>query len=214
MDFEDYKREIRLIERQNHVEQDMYSIIATVIRERMTFKNCSLRDVSSRRRTKNESEKLFWGISGFPDFVILSEEYDCKTPKREELLGAVEVKAKIGDLINRENIQLKGHIMWFNKVIYTDGLIWKYYEYKPDKEAFGVIKNLQSVSYYKVKDKWNYKVLPQINSFNEKKYLKWEVSLIESGGFGAYKWEKIEKWNELLKKLEEEFHQMTRDFVR
>lgn len=52
MTFNDYIREIELIEKQNCVEHDLYSIIANVIRGRKNIKNLSLRVVSNRNRTK------------------------------------------------------------------------------------------------------------------------------------------------------------------
>ena len=51
MNLERYKTEIELIEKQNHVEHDLYNIIAEVMRERQSFFNVSLRDVSNRQRT-------------------------------------------------------------------------------------------------------------------------------------------------------------------
>lgn len=61
MEFKDYIREIELIQKQNYVEQDLYSVIATVMRERENIKKLSLRDISNRRRTgtNNEKEKIF-----------------------------------------------------------------------------------------------------------------------------------------------------------
>ena len=47
--------------KQSKVEQDLYSVIASVMRERENIKKLSLRDISNRRRTgaDNEKEKIF-----------------------------------------------------------------------------------------------------------------------------------------------------------
>ena len=66
--FDDFKEEIELAFIQNAcVEIELYSIIASVIRESNNKQKLSIRDVSSRRKSKI-SEK-FYGSSGFPDLV-------------------------------------------------------------------------------------------------------------------------------------------------
>lgn len=70
--FDTYKEEIELIDAQNRVELDLYSIIAYIIRTAKSSKRISLRDVSGRRET--DFSKAFIGLSGFPDFVIRTRE--------------------------------------------------------------------------------------------------------------------------------------------
>lgn len=122
-DFENYIEEIELIDAQNRVEFDLYSIIANIIRARKESGKISLRDVSGRRRT--EFAEIFEGKSGFPDFVVRERVKNNDTPP----LGAIEVKYTGRDLDDCESIeQLKGHIESYKKVIYTNGLQWRYYE--------------------------------------------------------------------------------------
>ena len=92
MTFTNYIREIELIEKQNCIESDVYSIIAGLIRGRKNIKNLSLRNINNRRRTKKGNEKFFWGVCGFSDFVILSEDYVGNEPCMEKVFGAIEVK--------------------------------------------------------------------------------------------------------------------------
>lgn len=201
MEFKDYIREIELIQKQNYVEQDLYSVIASVMRERENIKKLSLRDISNRRRTgtNNEKEKIFYGIDGFPDFVVLSEDFVANDPCKEKVFGAIEIKyadCYLKDI--KDNMQLKGHILWFNKVLYTNGLEWKYYEYFPADNNLNIIKKLQN-NMYNWRKNSNYKF-----SEYEKKLLKsldhiepkWSVHLKDETFHDN-------NWNELIKKLSE-----------
>lgn len=70
--FDRYKEELELIDTQNRVELDLYSIIANIIRSAKSAKNISLRDVTGRRET--DFSRKYMGDSGFPDFVVRSRE--------------------------------------------------------------------------------------------------------------------------------------------
>lgn len=120
--FGTYKEELELIDAQNRVELDLYSIIAHIIRSTKFAHNISLRDVTGRR--VSNFSKTFKGNSGFPDFIIRSREKN----KDADILGAVEIKYMSKDLNNPNNIkQLYGHIESYKKVIYTNGLEWRFY---------------------------------------------------------------------------------------
>lgn len=204
MDFNCYKREIELIEKQNPVEQDLYSLIANVIRERKSFNKFSLRDVSNRRRTKkNRLEKLFYGISGFPDFVVLDLDFLGDKPCKKKILGAVEVKyigGKLKDIKN--NMQLKGEILWFNKVIYTNGLEWEYYNYLPDSNKVTLISNIQENMYklkYGEKHKWTKEEQKLLDSLNDIQP-KWSASIMTKKSMNGSKID-YNAWQDLIKKL-------------
>lgn len=202
MTFANYRREIKLIEKQNCIETDLYSIIASVIRERENFKTLSLRDVSTRRRTKNGNEKLLWGVCGFPDFVILSEDYAGDKPCMEKIHGAIEIKGigKEAQDIDK-NIQLKGHLLWFKKVIYTNGLVWKYYEINPNDIICDKIKELQNNTYKKHEYTWSESDRELFNHLNELKPKT--ISLINGEGKvkdNEYNWDEKE-WDNLLEQL-------------
>lgn len=206
MRFDDYIREIALIKKQNFVEQDLYSIIACLIREKENFKSLSLRDVSNRRRTKSgyELEKLFYGIGGFPDFVILTEDFISEKPSKKNMLGAIEAKY-IGCTLKdiKDNMQLKGHVLWFNKVLYTNGLDWQYYEYSPGKNP-NVEQIQNSLYFWRKKDKypWNSKDLSLLESLNMLEP-QWNISLISENDDGnTINWEKSQ-WIELQRKISE-----------
>lgn len=125
-----YKEEIELIDAQNRVECDLYSIIAYMIRASKQGVNISLRDVSTRRGT--EFSEIFMGEAGFPDFVIRTR----KRSNDAKVLGAIEVKYITEDLDLEKHLkQLRGHINSYNQVIYTNGLVWRFYKldkYKRD----------------------------------------------------------------------------------
>jgi len=120
--FDTYKDELELIDSQNRVELDLYSIIAFVLRFSKSSNVVSIRDVSGRRGS--EFSKIFIGNSGFPDFVVRSRE-KSNTAK---ILGAVEIKYISENLDDQKHFnQLSGHINSYKKVIYTNGLEWRFY---------------------------------------------------------------------------------------
>lgn len=120
--FDIYKEELELIDSQNRVELDLYSIIAYIIRTAKSSKHISLRDVSGRRET--DFSRVYMGDSGFLDFVVRSRE-KSNTGK---VFGAVEIKYISENLDDQNHLnQLSGHINYYKKVIYTNGLEWRFY---------------------------------------------------------------------------------------
>ncbi|MGJ7913378.1 hypothetical protein [Neobacillus sp. LXY-1] len=130
-DFDMYTDEIELIQTQNRVECDLYSIIACIIRERKQSNKISLRDVSARR--KSEFSTSFIGNSGFPDFVIRER---IKS-NNAATLGAIEVK-RVGQDLDKHLEQVKGHLISYKRVIYTNGLEWRYYKGSIDSRRWKV----------------------------------------------------------------------------
>lgn len=142
---EDYIEEIGLIEKQNYVEAELYPIIADIIKP-------TLKDSLSKRyvfgRRKSNMGQIYYGLSNFPDIVILDKTYENKSRKSikikewKKLRGCVEVKNLNHRLITEEEIkstlsnsfehltremgQLIGDLLWYKKVIYTNGIQWRF----------------------------------------------------------------------------------------
>ncbi|WP_172925326.1 hypothetical protein [Streptococcus sp. 477] len=142
---EDYIEEIGLIEKQNYVEAELYPIIADIIKP-------TLKDSLSKRyvfgRRKSNMGQIYYGLSNFPDIVILDKTYENKSRKSikikewKKLRGCVEVKNLNHRLITEEEIkstlsnsfehltremgQLIGDILCYKKVIYTNGIEWRF----------------------------------------------------------------------------------------
>ncbi|QNO14374.1 hypothetical protein HYG86_06105 [Alkalicella caledoniensis] len=128
-DFRLYQRELELIYMQNPIECELYSIVACLIRERNQNKKISLRDVSTRRKSEFSGSEIYASKSGFPDFVILSEDFylfDDKFRDTSKILGAVEIK-RMTVKLNGKSKQLLDHIAKFKKVLYTNGFEWRLY---------------------------------------------------------------------------------------
>ncbi|WP_252189010.1 hypothetical protein [Streptococcus pseudopneumoniae] len=92
--------------------------------------------------------QIYYGLSNFPDIVILDKTYENKSRKSikieewKELRGCVEVKNLNYSLITEEKIkstisnsfehitgemgQLIGDLLWYKKVIYTNGIEWRF----------------------------------------------------------------------------------------
>lgn len=149
---EEYIEEIGLIEKQNYVEVELYPLVADIINP--TLKNSlSKRYVFGRR--KSNMGQIYYGLSNFPDIVILDKTYENKSRKSikieewKKLRGCVEVKNLNYSLITEEKIkstisnsfehitgemeqltgemgQLIGDLLWYKKVIYTNGIEWRF----------------------------------------------------------------------------------------
>ena len=139
-----YSEEIKLIEKQNDVEAELYPLVAGIIQP--TLKNLSKRYVFGRQRSS--MGQIYYGLSNFPDIVILDKSYENKSRKSikiedwRQLRGCVEVKNLNHRLIAEEEIkstllnnfehmtqemgQLIGDLLWYKKVIYTNGLQWRF----------------------------------------------------------------------------------------
>ncbi len=123
--FENYKKEIKLASIQNAcVEMELYSIVASLIRESKNKCKLSIRDVTSRRKTKI-SEK-YYGESGFPDFIVLDQKFE-----KPEILGCIEIK-RPSIAIDENDTQIKGHLKSFKRVIYTNGIVWLFRGFNDD----------------------------------------------------------------------------------
>ncbi|MBZ4283575.1 hypothetical protein LAJ55_12210, partial [Streptococcus pneumoniae] len=92
--------------------------------------------------------QIYYGLSNFPDIVILDKNYQNRARKSIEieewkkLRGCVEIKSLKHDLITEEKIkstisnsfehitgemgQLIGDLLWYKKVIYTNGIEWRF----------------------------------------------------------------------------------------
>ncbi len=114
---------MELIDTQNRIECDLCSIIAYIIREGEQGDKISLRDISVRR--KSDFSRGFIGEKGPADFVIREREKSNEA----KVLGAIEVKY-INEDLGKYLDQLNSHIDKYKKVIYTNGLIWRFYEEK------------------------------------------------------------------------------------
>lgn len=130
--YEYFKEEIELAFIQNScVEIELYSIIASIIRESKNKCKLSVRDVSNRRKT-SISEK-YYGDAGFPDFVLLAR---TKEPDAQQY-GCVEVKMPTVSL-DKYYDQLEGHLQKFEKVIYTNGIRWTFFEKSKENLIFDI----------------------------------------------------------------------------
>lgn len=204
-EWEEYISEIELIEKQNNVEYDLYSVIAPILKRREDLKEYSIRDISHRRRTKEGRERLFWGIKGFPDFVIMDKNYDQKeTYDKSVIYGVIEAKYVNKPIDDSEDkLQLKGHLLSFGTVIYTNGYIWKIYKNTKNNKAG--IKTQENKSYAtKAEDK---KTWEEIDNWLNKK-----VKSLDKYSLGTFilkkdeesSWNKTE-WDRLIKALNKFF---------
>ncbi len=92
------------------------------------------------------------GEAGFPDFVVLERKKSRDAAK----FGCIEAKRPYDNMEITE--QIEGHLSSYGKVIYTNGLVWKFYKEKKENEkvyTLGSIKlkNKQAIIWEPV-DNW------------------------------------------------------------
>ena len=150
----EYAEEIKRIEEQNNVELEIYPMAVDIIGP--TLKNWSKRYVFARKRTARG--QIYYGLSSFPDVAILDRSFrnmpneEISAEDWEKLKGCLEVKSLGKKLITKEEIetvlnektqtlisdemgQLLGEVLWYKKVIYTNGIEWRFLhvdEYKDE----------------------------------------------------------------------------------
>lgn len=142
---EKYQKEIKLIQAQNNTEIELYPLATEIIQT--ATEGLSKRYVFGRKKSKKGN--VYYGLSSFPDIAILDKDF--KDTDRDEikeddwngLIGSLEIKAlgnklfNIGEirecLLNKEKKvtqdegQLIGEILWYKKVLYTNGIEWEYF---------------------------------------------------------------------------------------
>lgn len=145
MNKEEYLDEIELIREQNNVEFEIYPLAAELISS--TLKNLSKRYVFARKISN--LGQIYYGISSFPDIAIVTRDFKNKDNYKldfdnwNKLKGCIEVKALDSFLLDLKNLkerisseeqlsnnqlkevsQLIGEILWYKKVLYTNGVKW------------------------------------------------------------------------------------------
>lgn len=130
--YNSYKEEIELALIQNAcVEIELYSIVASIIRESNNPRKLSVRDVSSRR--KSSLSRKFYSAVGFPDFVVVERKMTSSPVQ----YGCIEVKMPTVPL-EKHFDQVLGHLQSFKKVLYTNGIRWIYYEDTLETSCFDI----------------------------------------------------------------------------
>ena len=160
MDFYKYIDEINLIKNQNNTERDLYYLVKQMLEPYCC--GLSLRIVAER--IKSELGQIFYGISSVPDIAILdrdfvnNQHYKITGKNRDKLKGCIEVKnlgeklymlEELKEEFDNENVgtaagQLAGEILWYKKLLYTNGKEWKLFTFNNsgeyNDEIIGIVK--------------------------------------------------------------------------
>lgn len=105
------------------------------------------------------------GEAGFPDFVVLERKKSRDAAK----YGCIEAKRPYDNMEITE--QIEGHLNSYGKVIYTNGLVWKFYKEKKENEKVYTVgsiksKNKQAIIWEPV-DNW-YELMSFLEDWNWK----------------------------------------------
>lgn len=159
MDFYKYIDEINLIKNQNNTERDLYYLVKQTLEP--YCRGLSLRIVAERR--KSELGQIFYGISSVPDIAILDRDFNNEKNKvinkenRDKLKGCIEVKNLgeklytlkelkkkfINGNVETDEGQLAGEILWYKRLLYTNGKEWRLFTFNNsgeyDDEIIGIV---------------------------------------------------------------------------
>lgn len=193
--YEEFKREVELIIKQNPLECELYSIVAAIVREAVCAgKSISLRDVTLLRKQSNNTNaedrkyKTKDGLYGTVDFLLIHREYTYFSRKTNNILGGIEVKAlhESLDRFTRQKSGLfVGAVTTFKSMIYTNGLKWKLYKYQPNEE-----------------DKYKLEWAVELGQYCEEDGLLKSKNAVISDK-DIVKWKDASEWDNLLCKLRE-----------
>lgn len=160
MDFYKYIDEINLIKNQNNTERDLYYLVKQMLEPYCC--GLSLRIVAER--IKSELGQIFYGISSVPDIAILdrdfvnNQHYKITGKNRDKLKGCIEVKnlgeklytlTELQEEFENKNVgtaagQLAGEILWYKKLLYTNGKEWRLFTFynsgEYDDEIIGIVE--------------------------------------------------------------------------
>lgn len=96
MELKEYMREIYLMNNQYGQEEELYPLINILLRQTINDKTLSIRDIHNARTVKdNNTREALKGDGGFPDIVILSENFGSNDEYLNEKYGCIEAKTKL-----------------------------------------------------------------------------------------------------------------------
>ena len=134
MKFSEYELELQLAYKQhpkNSREEEVYSLILTLLRDVYSEKiyNEKVFSIRDIHQSPNPRIDTLYGEAGYPDFAFYSQnlEDDTNPNEKEKILGVVEAKA-IGETYKNDVVHILGEIKSFKKVLYTNGILWKFYD--------------------------------------------------------------------------------------
>lgn len=145
--YDEFKREIGFIIKQNPSENELYSIVPAIIRERENAKTFFVRDVSNLNQTPNRQNQKdrMYKISedkyGAIDFLVMKPDYEYSKRNVTSILGAIEIKALFSKLDSERNkkVQFVKGLKTFGKLLYTNGIEWRFYKYDKDSNSITLV---------------------------------------------------------------------------
>ena len=87
---------------------------------------------------ESKLSKNLEGEAGFPDFVVLERKKSRDAAK----YGCIEAKRPYDNMEITE--QIEGYLNSYGKVIYTNGLVWKFYKEKKENEKVYTVGSIKS----------------------------------------------------------------------
>ena len=151
MNFNTYIKKLKEVQDKSHLENGYSHIVYQMFEISLDDEKYSIVDTSSLKRTINKATAP-WDVIAVPDFVITKKDYFFDDiQKSDDILGCIEVKYKDADVANTDRLcsstQSKGYLEVYNKAIYTNGWIWRFYDGTQDFIEINFRRNLENKTY-------------------------------------------------------------------
>jgi hypothetical protein len=152
MNYNTYINKLNEVIQKSHLENGYSHIIYQIFDIILDDSKFSIVDTSCLKRTQDKSLAPK-NVIAVPDFVITRKEF-CFTniqKNEKDILGCIEVKYIDNDVKNPTRLLDKdekiGYIGIYNKVIYTNGWIWRYYTSENEYREINFIENPSNKTY-------------------------------------------------------------------
>lgn len=130
-----YQRKINDIITKCPIEAGVEILVYRLLDECIDDTQLSLVDIN---RIQTDMDERFVTDGGIPDIAVLSNDFVYKDTDKGICYGFVEVKST--GISIRETGQFIGESREVNHFIYTNGLVWKYYQGNELKKEYNLIK--------------------------------------------------------------------------
>lgn len=185
MEVKDYERKLNDIIEKAPMECGVQALVYNFLHE-LTDHN-KLTIICSDLRW---NDSIYGGEGGVPDLLVVSDEFKYMErlkqnateeekkrfrDEKKKRFGCVEVKA-VGQHLPQSCAQIAGHIYEFGKVLYTNGMVWIYFEC-PKESTFQSIKDVIPRKLYSCVKEYDLDN-KAMNDLKEKAGLKWIIPLV------------------------------------
>lgn len=205
MDILQYENKINDIISMSPIESGVQILVYMLLDDIVENKGYSLLVID-----KLQQKCRFNTITGISDLAIVTKDFKYHDSEKGKCLGCVEIK-RIDVSMRDVPSQVVGQFCTYGKLIYTNGLVWKFFDYSSadcaDLEFIinkinALIKRKKTIGTKSKRKKINELILKNESELQGLVRFEWEIDLKDSSSTKEKVSISKEKYNDLLIKLE------------